>query len=130
MRHWVISPDYFGTAGIPIRTGRDFTTADDASRPGVVIVSEFFARRFWDTVDVVGRRVKTEFPQASLFWIPRARRDWLTVVGVVGDVREDGLSDAARLPQLYLPYRAEPDDDGDVDGADERRARGDGSGNS
>jgi putative ABC transport system permease protein len=107
-RHWVVSADYFRTAGIPIRIGRDFTAADDDLRPGVAIVSESFARRFWNGIDVIGRRVRTDFPHSRLFWIPRARRDWLTIVGVVGDVREDGLPDAANLPQLYLPYAQNP----------------------
>jgi predicted permease len=107
-RYWIASPNYFHAVGIPIRVGRDFTAADDATRPGVAIVSETFARRFWDTTDVLGRRVRTDFPPSNLFWIPRARRDWLTIVGVVGDVREDGLSDAAGLPQLYLPYAQNP----------------------
>jgi putative ABC transport system permease protein len=107
-RYWVASPNYFRTAGIPIRVGRDFTAADDAMELGVAIASESFARRFWNSIEVVGRRVKTDFPQSNLFWIPRATRDWLTIVGVVGDVREDGLSDAASLPQLYLPYAQNP----------------------
>ena len=107
-RYWVISPDYFRAAGIRIRAGRDFTAADDVLRPGVAIVSESFAWRFWNSIDVIGRRVKTEFPQSTLFWVPRAKRGWLTIVGVVGDVREDGLSDAANLPQLYLPYAQNP----------------------
>ena len=107
-RHWVVSAEYFRTAGIPIRIGRDFTAADDDLRPGVAIVSESFARRFWNGIDVIGRRVRTDFPHSRLFWIPRARRDWLTIVGVVGDVREDGLPDAASLPQLYLPYAQNP----------------------
>src|SRR5262249_10101147 len=48
-RYFVISPNYFGTVGIPLLTGRDFTAADDRSRSGVAIVSELFARRFWNT---------------------------------------------------------------------------------
>jgi hypothetical protein len=87
--------------------GRDFTAADDATRLGVAIVSETFARRFWNSTDVIGRRFRTEFPESTAFWVPRARRDLLTIVGVVGDVREDGL-DRADLPQLYLPYAQNP----------------------
>src|SRR5439155_149934 len=55
-----------------------------------------------------GRRVETLFPQSAAFWVPRARRGPLTIVGVAGDVREDGLRDAAGLPQLYLPYAQNP----------------------
>ena len=107
-RYWVASPNYFRTAGIPILAGRDFTVADDATRPGVAIVSETFARRFWNSTDVVGHRLRPEFPESTAFWIPRARRDLLTIVGVVGNVREDGLADATGLPQLYLPYAQNP----------------------
>ena len=107
-RYWVAAPGYFHTMAIPVLAGRDFTDADDATRPGVAIVSETFARRFSNRADAVGRRLATDFPRSAVFWIPRARREPLTIVGVVGDVREDGLPDAAGLPQLYLPYRQNP----------------------
>jgi predicted permease len=107
-RYFVVSPDYFHTIGIPILTGRDFADGDDAMRPGVAIVAETFARRFWGSVDVVGRQVTTDFPQSDAFWIPRARRGPLTVVGVVGDAREDGVPFVAGQPQLYLPYAQNP----------------------
>jgi putative ABC transport system permease protein len=107
-RYWVAGPDYFRTAGIRMLAGRDFTAADDAGRDGVAIVSETFARRFWNTTDVVGRHVRPEFPQSDAFWIPRASGRMLTIVGIVRDVREDGLPDAAGLPQLYLPFAQNP----------------------
>ena len=107
-RYWVVTPNYFRTLRIPMLAGRDFTAADDAKGAGVAIVSETFARRFWNSADVVGRRVETLFPQSAAFWVPRARRGPLTIVGVAGDVREDGLRDAAGLPQLYLPYAQNP----------------------
>jgi putative ABC transport system permease protein len=108
VRYWVVAPHYFRTAGIPILAGRDFVTADDGLRPGVAIVSEAFARRFWNSTDVLGRRLKPEFPQSTAFWIPRARRDLLTIIGVVGNVREDGLRGVTSLAQLYLPYAQNP----------------------
>jgi putative ABC transport system permease protein len=107
-RYWVIAPGYFHTAGIRLLVGRDFTLADDRTRGGVAIVSETFARRFWNTTDVVGKRLRPVFPKSHAFWIPRASGEMLTIVGVVGDVREDGLPDAAGLPQLYLPYAQNP----------------------
>src|SRR6266853_1443252 len=107
-RYWVVTPHYFRTLRIPIAAGRDFSSADTADRPGVAIVSESFARRYWQRTDVVGRRLRTDFPRSSAFWVPRAKREVLTIVGVVGDVREDGLADAAGLPQLYLPYSQNP----------------------
>jgi putative ABC transport system permease protein len=107
-RYWVAAPGYFHTAGIRLLIGRDFTSADDRTRGGVAIVSETFARRFWNTSDVVGKRLRPTFPKSNAFWIPRASGEILTIVGVVGDVREDGLPDAAGLPQLYLPYAQNP----------------------
>ncbi len=107
-RYWVAAPGYFDTVGIPILAGRDFSRDDDATRGGVAIVSVTFARRFWNTADVVGRRVRAEFPESNAFWIPRGSHDWLTIVGVVADVREDGLPDSAGFPQLYLTYAQNP----------------------
>jgi putative ABC transport system permease protein len=107
-RYWVTAPGYFHTAGIRLLVGRDFTSADDRTRGGVAIVSETFARRFWNTTDAVGRRLRPTFPKSNAFWIPRASGKMLTIVGVVGDVREDGLPDAAGLPQIYLPYAQNP----------------------
>ena len=107
-RYWVIAPDYFHTAGIRLLVGRDFTSADDRTHSGVAVVSETFARRFWNTTDVVGKRLRPVFPKSHAFWIPRASGETLTIVGVVSDVREDGLPDAAGLPQLYLPYAQNP----------------------
>ena len=107
-RYFVTSPNYFHCVGIPMLAGRDFNAGDDATRTGVAIVSATFARRFWNTTDVIGRRVRPEFPRSNAFWIPRSRGGMLTIVGVAGDVREDGLPDSAGFPQLYLPYAQNP----------------------
>jgi putative ABC transport system permease protein len=107
-RYFVTSPGYLRAAGIPLLAGRDFDTADDAARAGVAIVSVTFARRFWNSTDVIGRHVTPQFPSSHAFWIPRARVGPLTIVGVAGDVREDGLPDSAGFPQLYLPYAQNP----------------------
>jgi MacB-like periplasmic core domain len=107
-RYFVTGPNYFRAAGIQMLIGRDFTAADDATQAGVAIVSETFARRFWNTTDVIGRRVRSEFGQSKAFWVPRSHGGMLTIVGVVRDVREDGLPNAAGLPQLYLPYAQNP----------------------
>jgi putative ABC transport system permease protein len=107
-RYFVTSPGYLRAAGIPLLAGRDFDAADVAARAGVAIVSATFARRFWNSTDVIGRRVMPQFPSSHAFWIPRARGGTLTIVGVAGDVREDGLPDSAGFPQLYLPYAQNP----------------------
>src|SRR5262249_20584055 len=76
----------------------------------VAIVSETFARRFWgdDPARAIGRRLQPQFGDGRLFWIPRGERRAATVVGVVGEVREDGLADSTGFPQLYLPYARNP----------------------
>jgi len=107
-RYFVVSPHYFQTLRIPLLFGRDFTAGDTSDRPGVAIVSESFARAYFHRSDVVGARLRTDFPRSAAFWVPRAKREVLTIAGVVGDVREDGLPDAAGLPQLYLPYAQNP----------------------
>ena len=107
-RYFVVAPNFFHTAQIPIVRGRDFTVADDLVAPGVAIVSEGFARRFWNGTDVIGHRLRPEFPESDAFWIPRGARQMLTIVGVAGDVREDGLPDSEGVPQLYLPYAQSP----------------------
>jgi putative ABC transport system permease protein len=107
-RYFVVSSDYFGAVGIPLIAGRDFGAADDRTHGGVAIVSETFARRFWNTTDVTGRHITPDFGQSTAFWIPRSRGGPLTVIGVVRDVREDGLPDSEGFPQIYLPYAQSP----------------------
>src|SRR5262249_59371569 len=54
----VVGSDYFATIGTPLLRGRDFTPQDDESRPGVVIINETMARRFWPNEDAMSRRVR------------------------------------------------------------------------
>ena len=107
-RYFVVSANYHRAVGIPIVRGRDFTAADDRDHAGVAIVSEAFARRFWNTTDAIGRRITPDFGQSTAFWIPRSRGGPLTIVGVAGDVREDGRQQAAEFPQIYVAYAQHP----------------------
>jgi predicted permease len=85
-----VTPQYFGTLGIPVRSGRDVSDSDTREQPNVAVVSESFARRHWPNSDAIGRR----------FLFGLAER---TVVGVVGDVRMRGFQQESE-PQVYLPY--------------------------
>lgn len=106
---WVVAPGYFKTVGIPLVSGRDFAPGDTSDRLGVAIASRRLAQRFWGRADVVGQRLTVLLPESDAFWIPRATRRPLTIVGVAGDVREDGIGDpGADDPQLYLPYSQSP----------------------
>ncbi len=89
-----VSPGYFAAMGIRVLRGRDFTPADDAAAPGVVIISESVARRVWPNEEAVDRRISmADKPGPG---------DWLTVVGVVNDVVQD--EELSRHSTLYLPY--------------------------
>jgi putative ABC transport system permease protein len=92
---------------IPLLSGRTFTDHDDNEAHGVVIISASMARRFWPGSDPIGRQIRPQFTQQRYFWIPESKNLPLTIVGVVADVRYDGLAEA-NLPQMYLPYRQNP----------------------
>jgi putative ABC transport system permease protein len=86
-----ITPRYFRTMEIPLIRGRDFTDQDTATAPGVVIINESFARRFFPGEDPLGRRLRRGAPDSP----------WLTVVGIVGDVKHTSLTDEPRT-EMYL----------------------------
>jgi predicted permease len=88
------SPDFFRALGIPLITGREFNERDVDGAPPVVIVSDSMAKRYWPDQDPIGRRIKWGNKQ---FGSP-----WMSVVGVVGEVRQRGL-DTAPKPTLYVP---------------------------
>jgi putative ABC transport system permease protein len=89
------SPNYFQTLSIPLLEGRDFTRQDVLGTPEVVIINEAMARRFWPNQDPVGERLRI------------AEDPWRTVVGVVGNVRHNGL-DAEPKPEMFYPSLQSP----------------------
>ena len=95
-----ISPNYFKTLKIPIVKGRSFMEQDGASGLPVAIIDESLARRFWPNEDPVGQRFK----------IGRADTDrpWLTIVGVVGAIKQNLFSNES-FGKFYLPYSQNPD---------------------
>ncbi|MEM7482644.1 MAG: ABC transporter permease [Acidobacteriota bacterium] len=93
----MVSPGYFRTLGIPLERGRDFTDADDAQAPPVVVIDRAVAERFWPHRDAIGQEL--EIP--GLFEQPRR------VVGVVGEVNHQGLADEPQ-GELYLAYPQMP----------------------
>ena len=90
------SPEYFHTFGLPLIRGRLFEASDRADRTLVAVVSEGLAQRYWPGRDPIGSRITFGDPADST-------SDWLTVVGVVGDVRQDGAVSPA-YPQIYVPF--------------------------
>lgn len=107
VQYWIAGPNYFQTAGIPLLEGRPFTDQDDDEAHGVVVVSAAMARRFWPARSALGKRIRPVFPESRAYWLPKSNNGWLTVIGVVGDVRLDGVVQTP-LPQIYLPYGQNP----------------------
>ncbi|NNF14910.1 MAG: ABC transporter permease [Gemmatimonadetes bacterium] len=85
----IAAPGYFGAMGIPVMDGRDLTWSDDTSAPMAVVVNETLAARYWPGQDAVGR------------WIRVGDGPWGSVIGVVGDVRHEGLTEEV-LPKFYV----------------------------
>jgi putative ABC transport system permease protein len=96
---WMASDDYFQTMGIPLIKGRYFDARDTADAPGVAIVSEALARKYWPDEDPIGKRITFEGGAQQ----PR----WREVVGLVGHVRNEGLEGESR-GQYYVPYAQRP----------------------
>ncbi len=92
----VVSPGYFRTMGIGLIGGREFTERDNSTAPGVVVVSESVARRLWPAGNAIGKRISMEdHPKPG---------DWLTIVGIVSDVRQRNLT-AKPGAAIYEPYQ-------------------------
>jgi predicted permease len=92
-----IAPDYFRTLGIPLIRGRDFDEHDAAKSPGVAIVSQALARKYFPGEDPVGKRL--------IFGNePNDPNSRVTIVGIVGDVKGYGL-DRPAPSMLYFPYQ-------------------------
>ncbi len=91
--YMVVSPNYFRTLGVSLLAGRDFTPQDTAGVPLVAIINSTLARQYWPGQDPIGKRFQFGNPD----------NPYLTVVGIVGDVRHQGLGDEPR-PELYRPH--------------------------
>jgi len=90
----VIAPGTFRTLGIPIRQGRDFHDGDTAGAPQVVIINEALARAAFSGRNPIGRVLVAGYDST----------DPMTIVGVVGDVRQYGPAREPQ-PELYMPYQ-------------------------
>jgi putative ABC transport system permease protein len=87
----IVSTDYFQTMGIPLVRGRAFTDHDTESSGDVVVINEAAARRYWPNENPIGKRIS--LGEAA---------EWREIVGVVGDIRHEGL-DADAEPAAFLP---------------------------
>ena len=90
-QNWV-GPDYFATVGVPLLQGREFQSTDREGAPGVAVVNEMLAHRFWPGQDPVGKRLSYA-----------AEAD-IQVIGLVKDHRARRPAEPPR-PMIYLPYQ-------------------------
>ncbi|HKP13639.1 MAG TPA: ABC transporter permease [Blastocatellia bacterium] len=94
----VVSPSFFQTLGIPLLRGRWFDSQDRPDSTGVVVINETLAERFWPGQDPIGKRIALKDFGSG---------DWLSIIGVVGSVRYEGLNLRPDL-QMYLAYTQTP----------------------
>jgi putative ABC transport system permease protein len=93
---------YLRTMGIALKKGRDFASSDGPDSEGVVLINETLAQRYWPNEDPLGKQIKLFFPATLRPWDAQTRQGWLTVVGIVGDVRDWSWAEP-KVAQLYLP---------------------------
>ncbi|MBL8211201.1 MAG: ABC transporter permease [Bryobacterales bacterium] len=93
----LVSPGYFGVMGMRLVRGRDFGAGDQYDRPFTAIISESLARQTFAGEDPIGKRMQCGLDSP----------EWMTVVGVVSDVRQEGPA-AVPGPQLYMPLAQHP----------------------
>jgi putative ABC transport system permease protein len=96
-----ISPDYFKVMQAPLLRGRFFTEGDENGKQPVVIIDETTARKYWPTRDPLGQRVRFGADPT---------KPWMTVVGIVKDIKSDGL-DIDGIPHTYVPIYQNPNRD-------------------
>ena len=88
-----VTESYFAVMGIPLREGRSFAAGDGATSNPVAVVSESMAKKFWPRQSAVGKRIGYAWPSP-----------WITIVGVVADVRQDSLRDTLNT-SVYVPWQ-------------------------
>jgi len=93
----VTTPGYFRTMHIPLLQGRDLSPDDRAGSAAVVVISQSMAKQFWPNGDAIGHYLKLSF-------FPDQDRQ---VVGIVGDVKQQGLQGSAGMATLYWPVAQE-----------------------
>jgi putative ABC transport system permease protein len=92
----IATPGYIEAMGIPLLRGRTLTPQDVREAPGVVVISQGMAERYWPDADPIGRRILLGYEGGDAPY-------WRTIVGIVGDVRHGGLDNDPRA-EFYTPF--------------------------
>jgi putative ABC transport system permease protein len=91
----VVSSDYFSTMGIQVVRGNPFSDRDTADVPGVAVINEVAARKFWPGEEPLGKKIKRGRPES--------KNPWVTIVGIVGSGSQNSLLDPAQA-EIYTPF--------------------------
>ena len=94
------TPELLKTMGIPLLRGRPFTDTDNAQAPPVALINQRLINRYFPGQDLVGKYIA--------FSNPGGQFQWHQIVGIIGDVRQDGVS-AAPYPEIIYPFAQSPD---------------------
>jgi predicted permease len=98
-----VSREYFSTIRVPVRAGRIWTDTEDRRRAQVGVINARMAQRYWPGGNPIGQRVRLAVLRNNAKNGDGSNDRWIEIVGVVGDVRNDGLGKPA-LPEVYVPY--------------------------
>ena len=99
-RYHSASTDYFRALGIPLIGGRYLTDRDSKDAPSVVVINETMAHLYWPGEDAVGKRISFDDH-------PTSEKDWIRIVGVVRDIKDQPDS-AAMKPAFWMAYAQQP----------------------
>ncbi|MDQ6809271.1 MAG: ABC transporter permease [Verrucomicrobiota bacterium] len=91
-----ITPQYFQVLKIPLQRGRPFSESDNTEAPNVTIINQALAKKWFPETDPIGKQITFNDPRK-----PDAK--WISIVGVVGDVRHRSLDEEAK-PEFYIPH--------------------------
>jgi putative ABC transport system permease protein len=105
--YYVVTPGYLQAIQIPLLRGRYLTSSDSADAPAVAVIDEKLSRRYWPGEDPIGKRLRFDPLDSESPWHAHLNHTWITIVGVVGTIRGDGLWEEGS-PVLYLPYQQSP----------------------
>jgi predicted permease len=101
--HVRVTPGYFEAIGATLRRGRSFAESDREDTLKVVIVDEALARKFWPTDDPIGRRMYRPSSPDDMLKVDE-HTQWLTVVGVVGNINVDDVTGNTTVGAYYIPF--------------------------
>lgn len=91
----VVSTNYFPTMGIQFQRGDQFTDRETADVPGVAIINDAAARKYWPGEDPIGKQIKRGRPES--------KNPWLRIIGIAGSAGQLSLREAV-APEIYVPY--------------------------